>query len=135
MPIQILDKMISGTDEWINGLKEDLGVDQRIAYRVLRAVLQSLRDQVEPERAVCIGNQLPVLVRGIYYENWIPELIPGKTQSRDDFFRNVERLCATDELDTTMCARAVFKRLSRCILENRTEEVGRLLPTWWDDLE
>src|SRR5271165_2158597 len=40
------------------------------AYRALRSVLYVLRDRLTPEQAVHLGAQLPILVRGTYYEGW-----------------------------------------------------------------
>jgi uncharacterized protein (DUF2267 family) len=33
-------------------------------------VLHVLRDRLTPEQAVHLGAQLPILVRGVYYEGW-----------------------------------------------------------------
>jgi Uncharacterized conserved protein (DUF2267) len=36
----------------------------------LRSVLHVLRNRLTPEQAVHLGAQLPLLVRGIFYEGW-----------------------------------------------------------------
>ena len=46
------------------------GGDRRSAYRALRSVLHVLRDRLTPEQAVHLGAQLPLLVRGIFYDGW-----------------------------------------------------------------
>ncbi len=44
--------------------------DEAAAYSVLRAVLHQLRDRLTPEEAVDLAAQLPLIVRGIYFEGW-----------------------------------------------------------------
>jgi uncharacterized protein (DUF2267 family) len=46
------------------------GGDHRSAYRALRSVLHVLRNRLTPEQAVHLGAQLPLLVRGIFYDGW-----------------------------------------------------------------
>ncbi|HKO24530.1 MAG TPA: DUF2267 domain-containing protein, partial [Chloroflexota bacterium] len=60
-------------------LSEELGTGNRLqAYEVLRAVLHALRDRLPVESAAKLGAQLPMLVRGFYYEGWNPTHTPDK---------------------------------------------------------
>jgi uncharacterized protein (DUF2267 family) len=46
-----------------------LGTEDRgLAYRVLSRTPRAVRDRIGPENAVHLGAQLPMLVRGFYYE-------------------------------------------------------------------
>ena len=47
-----------------------LGEHPHKAYLALRTVLHALRDRLTLEEAVQLGAQLPMLVRGFYYEGW-----------------------------------------------------------------
>lgn len=51
------------------------------AYNALRAVLHALRDRLPPDVAVHLGAQLPMLVRGIYYEGWYMAGKPTKERT------------------------------------------------------
>ena len=69
--VAALDHTIQQTNIWLKTLAEILHLDERHdAYGGLRAVLHVLRDRLTPEQAVHLGAQLPILVRGIYYEGW-----------------------------------------------------------------
>jgi uncharacterized protein (DUF2267 family) len=60
---------VQETNVWLKKLTEDHHLGHH-AYIALRAVLHVLRDRLTPEQAVHLGAQLPILVRGIYYEGW-----------------------------------------------------------------
>lgn len=52
--------------------------DEAQAYRVLRAVLQSLRDRLTVEEAA----HLPMVIRGVYYDGFRPSELPRNTFGR-----------------------------------------------------
>jgi uncharacterized protein (DUF2267 family) len=51
------------------------------SYTALRAVLHALRDRLAVADAVQLGAQLPLLVRGVYYDGWAPKRVPMKMSS------------------------------------------------------
>jgi uncharacterized protein (DUF2267 family) len=60
------------TQIWLKDLMSQLDWEDRPhkAYLALRTVLHALRDRLTVEEAVQLGAQLPMLVRGFYYEGW-----------------------------------------------------------------
>src|SRR5271166_430754 len=69
--VAALDHTVQQTNVWLKRLGEELHIDDRhVAYSALRAVLHVLRDRLTAEQAVHLGAQLPLLVRGLYYEGW-----------------------------------------------------------------
>ena len=60
------------------------------SYAALRAVLHALRDRLTVEEAAQLAAQLPMLIRGIYYEEWSPSRVPVKMK-REEFFARVQR--------------------------------------------
>jgi len=111
--VAALDQTVQETNVWLKALAEQLHFDDRHhAYNALRAVLHALRDRLPPEIAVHLGAQLPMLVRGIYYEGWHMAGNPTKDRSAQEFADHVLKglppQFPTDPLTVT---RAVFEIL------------------------
>ena len=54
------------------------------SYNALRAVLHAVRDRLTVEEAAQLSAQLPMLVRGIYFEGWDPTRVPGAAPALRD---------------------------------------------------
>jgi uncharacterized protein (DUF2267 family) len=90
----------------MEGLHTD---DRHLAYIALRATLHALRDRIGPENAVHLAAQLPMLVRGLYYEGWRLAASQSKERTRADFLEHVRsELPRGSAIDPNVAARAVF---------------------------
>jgi uncharacterized protein (DUF2267 family) len=74
---------------WVNELANELGWSERQAYRLLRAVLHALRDWLSPEELADLSSQMPILVRGIFFEGWRPADTPAWDRKKQDFIDRV----------------------------------------------
>jgi len=63
--------------------------DRQLAYAALRATLHALRDRLTVEEAVQFGAQLPMLLRGMYYEGWTPSGKPLQ-EDREEFLAHIQ---------------------------------------------
>jgi uncharacterized protein (DUF2267 family) len=89
--VTVLDHTVQETKVWLKGVEEEVGLDTRQqAYNATRAVLHALRDRLPPEVAIKLGAQLPILVRGIYYEGWHAAGTPTKERHVGEFVDHVE---------------------------------------------
>ncbi|MDJ0627239.1 MAG: DUF2267 domain-containing protein [Rhodobacter sp.] len=97
--LRIIDESVQAANIWINEVNERTGWDHKQrAYRLLRQVLHVLRDHMSVEEAAQLGAQLPIMVRGIYYEGWNPSKCPVTERSREGFVARVQAAFATDPL-------------------------------------
>ena len=72
--VDLIDRSVEKTNVWLSQLAEELGSeDRKAAYHVLRAYLHAVRDRLTVDGAAQVAAQLPELIRGIYYEGWVPE--------------------------------------------------------------
>src|SRR5213595_4151499 len=106
--LETIESTTQKTHEWIAQVAEALHMEKRDAYKALRAVLQTLRDRLPLEVAVHFGAQLPMLIRGMYYEGWEPSKVPIK-MSREEFLAVVQsRLIAGRVIDPEETVQAVL---------------------------
>ena len=127
--LEVFDRTIHTTNLWLKEIAQDIGPDRRRAYHALSAVLRALRDRLTLEEAAQLAAQLPILVRGIYYDQWRPVEQPKRVRHLDDFLA----LIAQGEgeikpIDPEDAARAVFKVLDRHISRGEIEPVKAELP-------
>jgi len=81
-------------------------------------VLHAPRDRLPVQETADLAAQLPVLIRGIYYEGWDPARVPMK-MSRDGFTARVRRYAQAttllrdhrDQLDALVDALLVHETL------------------------
>jgi uncharacterized protein (DUF2267 family) len=95
----------------------------------LRAVLHCLRDRLTVDEAAQLGDQLPMLVRGIYYEAWRPAGKPEKVRSREEFLSRIAaHLAPTRPISPEDAARAVFAVLENHVSPGEIRDVIDVLP-------
>jgi uncharacterized protein (DUF2267 family) len=71
--LEVIDHTVQLTHEWINELSAKLGWgDRRQVLMLMRTTLAGLRDMLGPNEAAQLSAQLPLLVRGLFFEGWRP---------------------------------------------------------------
>jgi uncharacterized protein (DUF2267 family) len=118
------------TQDWLRELQE-LGHfrDEAQSYSVLRAVLHALRDRLMPDEAAHLGAELPMLIRGLYYEGWKPAATPHRGRTLEDFFGEVEQQMRFNvDIAPQHAVSAVFALLDRKISAGEVEDVRDMLP-------
>ena len=128
--LESIEHTVQLTHTWINDLDARLGWDNKHrSYRLLRTVLQAIRDWLKVEEAVKFGAQLPELLRGVYYEHWQPAKTPVKGRSKVDFIARVDHAFHADPLVfTSEAVSTVFQFLSDKITPGEIEHVHHALP-------
>jgi uncharacterized protein (DUF2267 family) len=127
---ELFSETIEKTGQWLDEVMlATTKMEPRRAYSVLRAVLHVLRDRLTVDEAVNLGAQLPMLVRGFYYEGWRPAGRPAKHRHKADFLRLVaEAYPGLTESELEPAVRAVFKLLSDHITAGEIGHVRDQLP-------
>ena len=87
--LDVFDKTIQTTNIWLDEIMQELGPDRQLAWHVLGAVLRAVRDRLPPELAAHLSAQLPLLVRGAYYDRYRPAVLPHGSRSVDDFLGEI----------------------------------------------
>src|SRR6516164_166898 len=126
------ESTLQTTNIWLNDILEQLGwgEDHHRAYHALRAVLHALRDRLPVEQVAALAAQLPMLVRGLYYEGWHPHGKPVKERHKEEFLAHIAAAFRdAPVVDPVLVARAVFQVLSKHVPSGENERVKRSLPT------
>lgn len=116
--------------EWIVRLQQILGwQDRNRVYTALLAALHALRDHLPADEVAFLGAELPVLLRGLYYEGWHPRARPPRLDDRESFLIRVhEALHRELGIDPEQVVRAVFALLSERITAPELEEIKAATP-------
>src|SRR5689334_8793395 len=110
--VDVFDATIERTTYWLQDLMRELNwTDRRRSYLALRSVLHGLRDHLAVDQAIRFGNQLPMLIRGFYFEEWDISNKPLPSSSREDMLRGIYSYFSPEEhsaADAEKIVRAVF---------------------------
>lgn len=88
--LEVIDETVQHTHEWLNDLAGRIEThDKRRALRLMRAVLHAVRDRLAHDEAAHLSAQLPVLVRGFYWEGWRPARTPTRERDADAFLERI----------------------------------------------
>jgi uncharacterized protein (DUF2267 family) len=118
---------------WIKDMMAELGTtDEHKALHALRAGLQSLRDRLSVDQAAQLSAQLPLIIRGMFFEGWDPSGTPLRIRHREEFLSLVrEKYAPREDLSAEDIMRSLFRVLDRHVAAG---EVGHLMVTLPEDL-
>jgi uncharacterized protein (DUF2267 family) len=124
-----VDRTVEKTNIWLTDVAKRVSVDDKhVAYLVLRSVLHALRDRLDVETTAHLAAQLPMLVRGLYYEGWDPTGKPER-MSYDEFLVRIEDdALLKGRSEAEDAARAVFAVLWDHLGEGIMGKIVTLLP-------
>jgi uncharacterized protein (DUF2267 family) len=128
--LAVFDKTLQETNLWLTQLMACLGIDDREqAYTVLKATLHAVRDLIGPENATRFAAQLPILLRGVYYEGWRATGTPSKERQKEPFLEHVRReMPGILGCDTELAIRAVFEVMWERVDEGEIIKLMRIFP-------
>jgi uncharacterized protein (DUF2267 family) len=126
-----LDTTVEKTNEVLGSIEEAYGWSKALrnqSYDALRAVLHTLRDRLTVQEASDLAAQLPMLIRGVFYEGWNPSKVPVK-MDREEFFQHVQReFPYRVEGDMEGVVKNVLGALSRFITKGEMEDIKSNMP-------
>ncbi|HEY0712842.1 MAG TPA: DUF2267 domain-containing protein [Polyangia bacterium] len=117
-------------EDWLREMMAEMRTDDHnAAYVALRAGLQALRDRLPVNEAAKLAAQLPLLLRGLYYENWRPAVTPVKTRDRGEFFDLVRQHTHTNGgLDPNLIVLCTWRLLNRHVSPGELESIEAIMP-------
>ncbi len=128
--LSVFDETIHATNAWLHEITSRMGWDDRQkAYRLLRACLHALRDRLPVSECAQFSAQLPMLMRGVFYEGWRPAAAPHKVRSIDEFLAGVRSAFPDDpDFDADAAFREVIDVMRLHVSAGEIEDMRRTMP-------
>jgi uncharacterized protein (DUF2267 family) len=128
--LAVFDTSLQDTNLWLKSIAERLGqCSRQEAYAALRAVLHALRDRLPAQAAVNFAAQLPMLIRGLYFEGWTLPDKPERAHTAQEFAENVAAFLPPKyRFDPVFTSSAVFAAISQFTSAGEPAKVMSQLP-------
>jgi uncharacterized protein (DUF2267 family) len=128
--LAVFDTTLHETNHWLHAMEKHLHQENRqTAYLGLRATLHALRDRLPPESAVHLSAQLPMLLRGLYFEGWKMASTPTKDRQTEDFVEHVRAYLPDNmNIDPHLAMKASLAVLAEHIDPGEVAKIARQLP-------
>jgi uncharacterized protein (DUF2267 family) len=127
--LEVIETTVQKTYRWIRELDEELdGVGRRESYQVMRGFLHVLRDRLIVDEAAQLAAQLPMLVRGIYYEGWDPSKAPRKMRAEEFLAVFFIEAAMDSNQDPLPALQAAARVMRRHVTPGETSDVFAILP-------
>lgn len=125
-----IDRTIQQTNIWLDDVLRELNwSDRHRAYHALRAVLHTLRDRLPVNESVDLAAQLPLMIRGVYYEGWKPNHVPIKERRWEQFVAHVSDSFILDvSAHPEQIALSVLRVPSKHVSAGEIADVKQYLP-------
>ena len=138
--LHVFDPHLETATAWLNELGETLAIapahhPQR-TLRALRAGLHAIRDRLPAKDVVELGNKLPTLIRGVFYEAWKFDNDHTRIRDPEALLARVAQKLATERgLDPAGVLRAVIQLLGSHVPSEELSDITATLPRsiaiWW----
>jgi uncharacterized protein (DUF2267 family) len=133
--IDVLDKTVQETIVWLNDIGDRLDADRRDSYNALRAVLIAVRDRVGADNAAHFAAQLPLMIRGVFYDGFRPSATPSKERRKEAFLEHVDSAVFRGlDVDPEQAVKTVLEVVAEHIDPSEIEKLRDLFPEKMRDL-
>ena len=134
------EKQCNEAKMWVSNISAELRHPDKPewGYKVLTAVLHTIRDRTTIEEVFHLSAQLPVLIRGIYFESYKPTGKPIKMSS-EEFLKSIKfKMGPAPVISATEALRAVLTVLYEKTSSGEMDDIRGLMPKdiqkLWDKL-
>lgn len=133
--VAVFDSTVQKTRAWLNEIQQQLGWSEsedfpatQRSYTVLRAVLFALRDGLPASECAQLAGQMPMLVRGIFFEAWHPQR-HTRYKSKEEFYERVaENMRGVNVVRPDVATATVCTVLMKHISAGEISDVLAVLP-------
>jgi len=134
--MSVFGHAVETADIWIRDMMRELGTnDPRQAYHALTAALHTVRDRLRVDEAAQLAAQLPLLLRGLFFEGWHPASTPVHVRRPEDVIALFEKKSGDGHgIDAERALAATFEVLRRHVSRGALDALAHVLPRTLADL-
>jgi len=126
--LEVIETTVQKTHQWIDALADLSHMDTHSAYQVLRAVLHTLRDRLPPAEVAQLAAQLPLLLRGIFYEGWRPSDSPSGLSYEQFLTRVQDRIVSSRIIDPKLATQQTLQVMADILGYSELEKLACVFP-------
>lgn len=131
--LQNIDSAIQKFNLWLKSLDEKLHwQDRRKSYKALKVTTHAVRDHLTVNQSAHFSAQLPMVLRGMYYEGWVPSRVPVKERQLQQFYDrirdNFDQAPGGTLIDPERLVTAVFELYNEHVSAGEIGDVRSELP-------
>ena len=128
--LSVFRKPVAKANGWIKEIgKRMKWNDEEDALKALRVVLHALRDRLTIDEAAQLSAQLPLVVRGIFFEGWRPHGHAHRAGGLNGFFGEIDaQLPNVTPRDRKRAVQIVFDVLAHHISQGEVGDIAAVLP-------
>jgi uncharacterized protein (DUF2267 family) len=126
----IFDKTVQKTNQILTDIEEDLNWQDRReqTYSALRFTLHALRDRLQVNASANFASQLPMLIKGIYFDGWDPANVPQK-MDKEEFLSSIQENFNYSVESLEEVVKVVLNNLLKHMDEGIAKDVKDSLPS------
>ncbi len=126
--LQGIDETVQQTYVWVNEVAAGFHGNRHQGFKIIRAFLQTLRDHLQVDESAQLAAQLPMLLRGAYYEGWDPSHNRQNERDAQAFIDRFVHDSGVRPMDARDALASVAKVLRDHISPGEYEDVIMSLP-------
>jgi uncharacterized protein (DUF2267 family) len=126
--LEAIDQTVQQTHIWLNEITERFHGNKHQSMQILRAFLHTVRDHLQVDESAQFAAQLPLLVRGMYYEGWDPSKNLQKQRSADEFLERFLSETTLRPMDARDAVKAAATVVRSHVSAGEVEDVYQSLP-------
>jgi uncharacterized protein (DUF2267 family) len=128
--MKVFERTQERAERWVKDMMAALDTDDsQLALHALRAGLHALRDRLTVEEAAQLGAQMPLIIRGLFFENWRPAGKPLHIRHPNEFLALViANFAPRTDAYADDIVRSVFQVLGKHVSQGEITDVVMSLP-------
>lgn len=124
------EKHIKEAYVWLDQIARKTGTPDRTdwAFSALKGVLHTIRDRTTLEEVFHFSAQLPVFIRGVYFEGYKPSGKPEKMNAAEFLLNIRDKMSYSDPINPENALQAVLEILYKHISVGELDDIRGSMP-------